>query len=104
MREYRFKRGFKPTNERLEEMLNKHFGGFERDGEFYVVRNFGGIEELRLKIENKKLYAESKTRKVDDETALKTIKTYNKFLEELTGYTAKERQKLLKKEVESSST
>ncbi len=102
MREYKFKRGYKPTAERLEEMLSKHFGGFERDGEFYVVRNFGGIEELRLKIENKKLYAESKTRKnVDDETALKTIKTYNRFLEELTGYTAKERQKMLKKEAES---
>ncbi len=101
MREYRFKRGFKPTEERLEQLLNKYFGGFERDGDFYVVKNFGGIEELRLKLENKRLYAESKTRKVDDETALKTIRTYNDFLEELTGYTAKERQKMLKKEMES---
>ncbi len=100
MREYRFKRGYSATEERLAEMLEKHFGGYERDGEFYVVRNFGAIEELRLKIENKKLYASSKTRIVDDETAMKTIKVYNKFLEELTGYTAKERQKLLKKEIE----
>ena len=100
MREYRFKRGFKPTAERLEEMLNKHFGGFEVEGEYYVVKNFGAIEVLRLKLENKRLYAESKTRLTDDETALKTLKTYNKFLEELTGYTAKERQKLMKKEIE----
>ncbi|WP_290596404.1 MULTISPECIES: DUF5611 family protein [unclassified Archaeoglobus] len=100
MREYRFKRGFKPTSERLEEMLQKHFNGFEIEGEFYVVRNFGAIEELRLKLENKKLYAESKTKLTDDETAMKTLKTYNKFLEELTGYTAKERQKLMKKEAE----
>ncbi len=100
MREYRFKRGFKPTSERLEEMLRKHFNGFETDGDFYVVRNFGAIEELRLKLENKKLYAESKTKLTDDETAMKTLKTYNKFLEELTGYTAKERQKLMKKEAE----
>ncbi len=102
MREYRFKRGYKPTPERLEEMLEKHFGGFEKDGEFYIVRNFGAIEELRLKLENKRLYAESKTRMVDDETSMKTIKTYNKFLEELTGYTAKERQKLMKKEAEKT--
>ena len=102
MREYRFKRGYKPTPERLEEMLEKHFGGFERDGEFYIVRNFGAIEELRLKLENKRLYAESKTKMVDDETSMKTIKTYNKFLEELTGYTAKERQKLMKKEAEKT--
>ncbi len=102
MREYRFKRGYRPTSERLEEMLNKHFGGFERDGDYYVVRDFGAIEELRLKLENKKLYAESKTKLTDDETSIKTIKTYNKFLEELTGYTAKERQKLMKKEAEKS--
>lgn len=100
MREYRFKRGFKPTAERLEEMLNKHFGGFEFDGEYYFVKNFGAIEVLKLKLENKRLYAESKTKLTDDETALKTLKTYNKFLEELTGYTAKERQKLMKKEAE----
>ncbi|MBO8180585.1 MAG: DUF5611 family protein [Archaeoglobus sp.] len=100
MREYRFKRGFKPTAERLEEMLNKHFGGFEFDGEYYLVKNFGAIEVLKLKLENKRLYAESKTKLTDDETALKTLKTYNRFLEELTGYTAKERQKLMKKEAE----
>ena len=100
MREYRVKRGFKPTSERLEERLRKHFNGCETDGDFYVVRNFGAIEELRLKLENTKLYAESKTKLTDDEKAMKTLKTYNKFLEELTGYTAKERQKLMKKEAE----
>jgi hypothetical protein len=100
MREYKFKRGFKPTVERLEEMITKHFGSFEKRDNIYIVR-YGAIEELKLWIENKKLYAESKTNpKVDDEAALKTLKTYNKFLEELTGYTAKERQKMLKKETE----
>ena len=100
MREYRFKRGYKPTEERLEELIAKHFGGFEKDGDVYVVR-FGAIEELRLWIKNKRLYAESKTNpNVPEDVAIQTIKTYNKFLEELTGYTAKERQKQLKKEVE----
>jgi len=100
MREYRFKRGYKPTEERLEELIAKHFGGFEKDGDVYVVR-FGAIEELRLWIKNKRLYAESKTNpNVPENVAIQTIKTYNKFLEELTGYTAKERQKQLKKEVE----
>jgi hypothetical protein len=101
MREYRFKRGYRVCNERLEEQIKKHFGEFEREGDVFVVKNFGAIEELRLWIENKKLLAESRTNpKVDDETALKTIKTYNRFLEELTGYSAKERQKLMKKEAE----
>lgn len=101
MRDYKFKRGYKASKERLEEMLEKHFGSFEVEGEFYIVRNFGGIEEMKLKLSDKKLLVETKTRVVDDETALKTIKTYNRFLEELTGYTAKERQKMLRKEVES---
>ncbi|MEM0203894.1 MAG: DUF5611 family protein [Archaeoglobaceae archaeon] len=101
MREYRFKRGFQATQHRVEEMLRKHFESFEKDGDFYVVRNFGAIEELRAKLDGKVLLVETKTRLVDDETALKTIKTYNRFLEELTGYTAKERQKMLRKEVES---
>ena len=100
MREYRFKRGYKASEERLAELLKKHFGRYWKDGNFYVVRNFGAIEELRLKIEGGKLYASTKTRMVDDDVAATTIKTYNRFLEELTGYTAKERQKMLKKEVE----
>lgn len=100
MRIYKFKRGFKPTTERLEEMIKKHFGDYSKDGDVYIVK-FGAIEELRLWIENKKLLAESKTNpNVTDDVAMMTIKTYNKFLEELTGYTAKERQKLMKKEVE----
>ncbi len=100
MREYRFKRGYKPTEERLEELIVKHFGGFKKDGDVYVI-NFGPIGELRLWLKDKKLYAESKTNpNVSEDMAVQAIKTYNKFLEELTGYTAKERQKLLKKEVE----
>lgn len=102
MREYKFKRGFQATQERLEEMLRKHFGNFEKEEEFCIVRNFGGIEELRAKIDGKILIVETRTRVVDDNTALTTIKTYNIFLEELTGYTAKERQKILRKEVEVS--
>ncbi|WP_457549162.1 DUF5611 family protein [Archaeoglobus sp.] len=101
MREYRFKRGYKPIEDRLEELIKKHFGEFEKDGNVYVVR-YGAMEELRLWIENKKLYVETKTNpNVSDDVAIRTIKVYNKFLEELTGYTAKERAKMMKKEVES---
>jgi hypothetical protein len=101
LRRYKFKRGFKPTEERLEEQINLHFGGFERDGDVYIVR-FGAIEELRLWLDGKLLCVESRTNpKVDSKTAAKTLRVYNQFLEDLTGYTAKERQKMLKKEVES---
>ncbi len=95
MREYKFKKGFKASEERLEELLRKFFGEFEKEGNEYVVR-YKAIEEMRLKIANRKLIVESRTNaSVDDKTALETIKTYNRFLDELTGYTAKERKKHL---------
>jgi len=101
MREYKFKRGYKADESRLEELIKKYFGDYKKEGKVYVVK-FGAMEELRVWIENEKLYAETKTNpKVPDEVAIQTIKTYNKFLEELTGYTAKERAKMMKKEVES---
>jgi hypothetical protein len=100
MRKYKFKRGFKPTTERLEEQIKKHFGKFEKDGEIYVV-SYGAIEELRLWFDGKLLCAESKTNpKMEASVVQDTLKTYNRFLEELTGYTAKERQKMMKKEIE----
>lgn len=100
MRVYKFKRGYKPTKERLEEMIVKHFGSFEKDEDVYIVR-YGAIEELRLWLDGKVLKAESKTNpNVDEETAVETLKTYNRFLDELTGYTAKERKKQMIKEVE----
>ncbi len=95
MREYKFKRGFKASEERLEELLKKFFGKFKKEGDEYVV-SYKAIEEMRLKIVNRKLIVESRTNaNVDDRTALETIKTYNRFLDELTGYTAKERKKHL---------
>ncbi len=95
MREYKFKRGFKASEERLEELLRKFFGEFKKEGDEYVV-SYKAIEEMRLKIVNRKLIVESRTNaNVDDRTALETIKTYNRFLDELTGYTAKERKKHL---------
>lgn len=101
MREYKIKKGYDASNSRLEELLRKYFGSFSFENGYYVVRNFGSIEELKAKLEKKSLLIETKTKLIDNETAVKTLKTYNSFLEEFTGYTAKERQKMLKKEVES---
>ena len=101
MREYRFKRGFKPTQERLEEMIVKYFGGFKKDGDICVVR-YKAIEEMKLWLDGKILKVESRTNpNVDDAAALETLKIYNRFLDELTGYTAKERKKHMMKDVES---
>lgn len=99
MREYKFKRGFKPHNERLEEMMEKHFGGFEVDGEVYVT-TFGAAK-AKMWIENKVLKVDTETdTNASNEVAAQTVKLYNNFLEDLTGYTAKQRQKMMKKDAE----
>jgi len=85
MREYRIKRGYEASNSRLEELLKKYFGNFTFENGCYVVRGFGGIEEMRAKLERKALFIETKTRIVDEETSIKTIRAYNSFLEEFTG-------------------
>ncbi len=99
MREYKFKRGFKPHNERLEEMMEKHFGGFEVDGEVYMAKF--GAATAKMWIEDKLLKVETETDvNAPSDVAAQTVKVYNKFLKELTGYTAKQRQKMMKKAAE----
>jgi hypothetical protein len=51
--------------------------------------------------ENKKLHVDSESNKdVKDDIILDTNKRYRDFLEETTGYTAKERLKMAKKAVQ----
>lgn len=100
MREYKFKRGYEASEERLEEFIKKFFESYRKEGNIYIV-SFKAIKVMKLWIEDKKLYVETETDpNVPDDIAIQTIKTYNKFLEELTGYTAKERARMMKKELE----
>jgi hypothetical protein len=100
MRKYRFKRGYPPKEDRLEEMLTKYFNGFEKDNGVYIIRS-DAFRELKMWFEGKLLCVESTPNPdVDEKKALEVVRTYNKFLEELTGYTAKERRKHMQKEVE----
>jgi len=94
MREYRFKRGYRPTTERLEEILVKHFGDFEKEEDRYKVRIENALFILWLN--DKALNVESKTQTSGKGDTAKVLQTYSRFLEELTGYTAKERRKKMR--------
>jgi hypothetical protein len=66
------------------------------DGE--VAASFGAIERLRARPDGRLLAVEVRTNpKVDEAVARESIARYNRFLEELTGYTAKERARRLRK-------
>ena len=96
MNEYDIKRGHyeKIEGGKLNELVREIFGSVdERDGKLHS--SFGAIEELVVWPKDKKtLCVETRMNtKVDDRTAMETIRVYNRFLERATGFTAKERRK-----------
>jgi hypothetical protein len=99
--EYNFKRGFKPENERIRNIIEDIFEAkpVETGGKLTV--QFGAIKELTAWVQDKKLHVETKsdTSVKDEKLILDTNKRFRDFLEEATGYTAKERLKMAKKAV-----
>lgn len=101
MHEYEVRRGqhdnVKVDN--LKESMKGIFGDVQdRDGKLFV--SYGGLKELWAWPGEKKksLCVETKMDPtVDNDTAQRTIKAYNTFLEQVTGYNAKERGKRAQK-------
>ena len=82
-------------------MLEKNFpvGIKEENGKLTIT--YGAFSRLSVSIENKKLRVDSESNKeIKDNEVLDTNKRFRIFLEEATGYTAKERLKQAKKAVQ----
>jgi hypothetical protein len=63
-----------------------------------VVVVFGALKRLSVRAEGKTLRVDpTMDPKVPDEVARETVQRYNRFLEEVTGYSSKERAKRLRK-------
>ncbi len=94
MRKYSIKRGHNPD---LDALIKKYFGvvgDVEKGVEFYAE----GIGKIYMKKEGKNLIVDIiPPEKV--EASYEIIKKWNEFLFEATGRTAKERKKLMEKEV-----
>lgn len=99
--EYSFKRGFKPENERIKNVLEETFEMKPTENNGKYVLQYGAIKELKAWVENKKLCVEttSDLSVRDEKLIIDTNKKFRDFLEEATGYTAKERLKAAKKAV-----
>ena len=98
MREYPIKRTvLKSTRDNLEEIIKEHFGNAElRDG--WYISSYGAFKAIKVRLDGNRLLVETESSPdVDDRTAMDSIKVYNRFLEKATGYTAKERKKMLSK-------
>lgn len=101
MQEYKLKRGFKPDPERIYAVLQECFPSeITRNGD-RLETSYGAMLKISVWIEDKKLSVDtvSDTSVTEDELILKTNRAFRTFLNEATGYTAKERTKHAKKAV-----
>jgi len=81
---YDIKRGHKAD---LKDAAVKCFENFNEEcGK--IIASFGALKKITAYVDDEKVFVEIEMKKTDDETSLKTIKAYNRFLEIATGYTA----------------
>ena len=99
MRDYPVKRKNKKALKEgsLPEIMKKYFEGVREEGE-YLTGSYGAMRSIKARFDGNVLWVETDTDpSAPEDMALDTVKVYNRFLEEATGYTAKERKKLLNK-------
>ena len=93
MQQYELRRGHQKNIEgpKLKSILFEVFGtAEEKDGALHA--SFGAIDSLKVWSDGKSLFLDTKMNtQVSDEVASQTVRAFNRFLEQATGYTAKER-------------
>ncbi|HNX39289.1 MAG TPA: DUF5611 family protein [Methanothrix sp.] len=97
---YSFKRGFKPDMGRIAAVMAEEFPGDIREENGVITFSFGAMKSICVKIDGKKLDVTTESDpSVSDQVVLDTNKRFRNFLEKATGYTAKQRLQMAKKEV-----
>ena len=93
MRKYPCK---KEVNEQvLESKMKEIFGKVARDGKLFSSSYLDSLEVTAEVTGRKEVSVETKSSVGKDQETV--IKLYNKFLEDVTGYSSKERKKLMSK-------
>ncbi len=101
--DYPFKRGFKPDIARIRKVLEEEFPCEIKEESGKLLLSYGALESIEVWIENKKLSVVTQSAPgVADDLVLDTNKRFRNFLEKATGYTAKQRLQMAKKEVSKS--
>jgi hypothetical protein len=81
----------------LATLMRAHFDGVETDGPS-VSGRWGAVDRIVVRAEKRDLAVDvTMNPKVAEEVARETIARYNRFLEDATGYSSKERAKRLRK-------
>lgn len=99
--EYKLKRGFSPDLERIKGILETEFLSEVRQDGQKLTLSYGALKSIEVWIEGKKLAVVTESDPgVSDSIVLETNKHFRNFLENATGYTAKQRLQMAKKEVQ----
>jgi hypothetical protein len=90
--------------DQLREIASAHFDASAIESNAVVV-TYGAISRLAASANGRELRLDvTMSPQVPEEVARETIRRYNQFLEAVTGYTAKERAKRLRKSSGGSSS
>jgi hypothetical protein len=83
-------------------VIEEIFGVAPQDVGGKLTVSYGAIKELKVWVDDKKLHVETLSDLTikDEKVIMDTNKRFRDFLEETTGFTAKERLKQAKKEVQ----
>ncbi len=101
--DYPFKRGFKPDITRIRKVLEDEFPCDIKEENGKLLLSYGALKSIEVWIENKKLSVLTESAPgASDDLVLDTNKRFRNFLEKATGYTAKQRLQMAKKEVSKS--
>jgi len=93
------KRGFKPDIARIKTALEEEFPSEVREENSHLFTSYGALKSLDAWIEGKKLSVVTEAvPDAGDVEILDTNKRFRNFLEKATGYTAKQRLQMAKKE------
>jgi hypothetical protein len=92
MRYYAVKKTIKLDSYKLESILKDVFGSYRKEGDKYIV-SYKALSKIEIILKDNELFIETENNN-NKESYEDTIKKYNRFLEQATGYTAKQRTKL----------
>ena len=97
--DYTLKRGFKPDLERIQKALEEEFPTEIKQEDGKILLSYGALKSVCVSINGKKLAVTTESEKgANDVVAMDTNKRFRNFLEKATGYTAKQRLQMAKKE------
>ena len=98
--DYSFKRGFKPDLERILAVLQEEFPTDIKQEDGKLLLSYGALKSICVSITGKKLTVTTESATgVGDAEVMDTNKRFRDFLEKATGYNAKQRLQMAKKEV-----